>query len=170
MPAGSRSANTCRYASYGLVAGRVGDHFLGGYCDHVSKVGGREIVAEKLGLIRGANNETIAVPVAQDTPVDEVDIPTEPPTAAGADAAAADAAEALSQEIGGVEVVSATAAMDQMELADGALRCPLTTPLEAGPALDDDVHCYVHACCGALGAQGGGCGCSVSSIWSESSL
>lgn len=110
-----------RWASYGLLAGRVGDHFLGGYCDHVSIVSGREIVAENLGLIRGANNETLAVPAAQDTAADDVDIPSQPPTAAAAASAAEAAADAVAEKIDlpeGAELISATEAMDKMEVQD----------------------------------------------------
>lgn len=109
------------WASYGLLAGRVGDHFLGGYCDHVSIVSGREIVAENLGLIRGANNETLAVPAAQDTAADDVDIPSQPPTAAAAASAAEAAADAVAEKIDlpeGAELISATEAMDKMKVQD----------------------------------------------------
>lgn len=53
---------------------------MGGYCDHVAKVSGRDIVAEKLGLIRNANNQTIAVPVVQDADAEDFDFPEGAPT------------------------------------------------------------------------------------------
>jgi hypothetical protein len=91
----------------------------------VTEVSGREILAENLGLIRGDNNKTIAVPVAQDTPADEADVPTGSPTSQAADEAAEAAAEGLEAEMGGKDVVSATEALDKLELPDGATLTPL---------------------------------------------
>jgi hypothetical protein len=38
--------------SYGLLVGKVGDHFIGPYAAHVAHITGLEIMAEKLGLVR----------------------------------------------------------------------------------------------------------------------
>jgi hypothetical protein len=38
--------------SYGLLAGKVGDHFIGPYAAHVAHITGLEIMAETLGLVR----------------------------------------------------------------------------------------------------------------------
>jgi hypothetical protein len=92
---------------------------MDGYCDHVAKVSGRQILAEKLGLLSGSNNVTIAVPVAQNHPSSEIDIPAEDPTAKSAAEAAEAAADAVADEIGAADVVSATEAIEKMELNDG---------------------------------------------------
>jgi hypothetical protein len=52
--------------SYGLLLGKVGDHFVNPYAEHITKITGIEIVAEKLGLIRRQDDGEIeAAPVAQ---------------------------------------------------------------------------------------------------------
>lgn len=38
--------------SYGLLCGRVGDHNVDPYAAHITSITGREITAEKLGLIQ----------------------------------------------------------------------------------------------------------------------
>lgn len=38
--------------SYGLLCGRVGDHNVDPYASHITSITGREIAADKLGLLR----------------------------------------------------------------------------------------------------------------------
>lgn len=99
------SATRRRYMSYGLLIGRACDHFLEPYAEHVSHITGREIIAEKLGLVRmDAAGELEAAEAAQndhdgDGVPSSAQMPPRPPhAAAGAPAGAPGARPAAVKE------------------------------------------------------------------------
>ena len=122
--------------SYGLLCGRVGDHNVDPYASHITSITGREIVADKLGLVRaeaatagevGKLDAKPAAAAAEDVPAGGI-VP--PPVATAHDPAAEAVATAPPPEAMAVQTPpEAMSAAPPPEAAVGAPAFPLATPM-----------------------------------------